>query len=73
MSQWGGEATQQAILSAITSPPPGYPQAKVSKIVFSYNADGSINTIQFSDVNNNLLFTLTFGYSSGSVLSIARS
>ena len=73
MSQWGGEATQQAILSAITSPPPGWPQTKVNKITFSYNADGSIGTIQFFDVNNNLLFTLTFGYSSGSVLSITRS
>jgi hypothetical protein len=73
MSQWGGEATQNAILSAITSPPPGWPQARVNKIVFIYNADGSINTIQFFDVNNNLLFTLTFAYSSGSVLSIMRS
>ncbi|MGB8781244.1 MAG: hypothetical protein WCD81_11440 [Candidatus Bathyarchaeia archaeon] len=73
MSTWGGEATQQAILSAITSAPPGFPVARVNKIAFSYNADGSINTIQFFDVNNNLLFTLTFAYSAGSVLSITRS
>ncbi|MGA3192657.1 MAG: hypothetical protein ABSD73_09135 [Candidatus Bathyarchaeia archaeon] len=73
MSTWGGEATQNAILSTITSSPPGWPQAKVNRIVFSYNSDGSINTIQFSDVNNNLLFTLTFGYSAGSIVSITRS
>jgi hypothetical protein len=73
MSQWGGEATQQAILSGITSAPPGYPVARVNKIVFNYNSDGSISTIQFSDVNNNLLFTLTFGYSAGSIVNIARS
>lgn len=73
LSQWGGEATQQAILSALTSAPPGYPQAKINKLTFTYNADGSINTIQFFDASNNLLFTLTFAYSSGSVISIVRS
>lgn len=73
MSVWGGEATQQAILSSLTSPPSGYPVARVNKIVFVYNSDGSINTIQFFDVNNNLLFALTFAYSSGSLVSITRS
>jgi hypothetical protein len=73
MSQWGGEATQQAILSTITSALPGFPVKSVAKITFTYNGDGSINTIQFFDVNNNLLFTLTFAWSAGSAISITRS
>jgi hypothetical protein len=70
LSVWGGESIHDAILSTLTSPPTG---RKVNKLAFSYNGDGSIKAIQFFDADNNLLFTLTFSYSAGSVVSITRS
>jgi hypothetical protein len=69
LSVWGGESIHDAILSALASAPSG---SKVTRIGFTYNADGSINTIQFFQVTT-LLFTLTFDYSGGSVVSITRS
>jgi hypothetical protein len=69
MSVWGGESIHNAILSALASAPTG---RKVTKMSFTYNDDGSINTIQFFEADT-LLFTLTFAYSGGSVVSITRS
>lgn len=69
MSVWGGESIHDAILSDLTSAPSG---SKVNQISFTYNADGSINAIQFFQ-GSTLLFTLTLAYSAGSVVSITRS
>jgi hypothetical protein len=69
LSVWGGESIHDAILSGLASAPSG---SKITKIGFTYNDDGSINTIQFFQ-GSTLLFTLTFAYSSGSVVGITRS
>jgi hypothetical protein len=69
VSVWGGESIHDAILSSLASAPTG---SKVTQISFTYNADGSINTISFLQ-GSTLLFTLTFAYSAGSVVSITRS
>jgi hypothetical protein len=67
---WGGESITNAILSGIAYTPD--PNKKVTKLQFSYNANGSVNTIQFYS-GTQLLFTLTFGYSAGTVVTISRS
>jgi hypothetical protein len=72
MSVWGGEATFQAILSPIGSAKPGYPVARIFKVVLTTNADGSI-TVQYFDVNNVLQFTLNIAQSGGSQLIITRT
>lgn len=65
-----GETITNSVLSGIAAAPIN---TKIAKWVLTYNGDNSINTMQFYDVNNNLLFTLTFDYSSGSVVSITRT
>jgi hypothetical protein len=67
---WAGESITNAVLSAIASSPS--PDKKITKLQFAYNADGSVNTIQFYS-GSQLLFTLTFSYSAGSVVTISRS
>jgi hypothetical protein len=66
---WSGESIHNAILSTLASAPLG---TKVTSLSFTYNADGSVNTIKFYQ-GTTLLFTLTFSYSAGSVITISRS
>jgi hypothetical protein len=70
MSVWGGESIHDAVLSQLTSAPTG---KKIAKFSFTWNADGTVATITAYDSNNNLLFTLTFSYSSGNLQDIVRS
>jgi hypothetical protein len=67
---WGGESITNSILSALTSSTD--PSKKISKVQFSYNSNGSVNTIQYYS-GTELLFTLTFSYSAGTMVSISRS
>jgi hypothetical protein len=69
---WGGESITNAILSPITST--SDPSKKITKIVFNYNADQSLNNVQYY-AGSTLVCTLTFAYSAGTglVLSITRS
>ncbi len=69
MSVWGGESIYNAITSYLTSPPK---DKKINKLAFTYNGDGTINTIQYYQ-DSDLLFTLTFAWSSGSAITITRS
>lgn len=70
MSVWGGEAIHDAILSSISAAPTG---KKIKQVDFTWNGDGSINTIIFKETGGATLFTLTFSYSAGNVISIVRS
>ena len=72
MSVWGSEATISAILSGLTASPG--PDKKIAKFIFSWNPDLTIATIKFYDVDNSLLFTLTFVWNGdGTLYSVARS
>lgn len=77
MSVWGGEAAYNKLLeilaqlsTGLTNPVTG---KKVNQVDFTWNADGSINTIIFKETGGATLFTLTFSYSAGNVISIVRS
>jgi hypothetical protein len=70
MSQWGGEAIHDAILSGIASAPTG---KKINSVNITLNADGTIDVIQFYGAGGVLLFTLTFAYSGASSITITRS
>lgn len=67
---WAGESIHNAILSTLASAPIN---KKIAKFAFTWNADGTVATITAYDANNNLLFTLTFTYSSGILQNITRS
>jgi hypothetical protein len=67
---WGGESITNAILSGIAYTPD--PNKKITKLQFAWNGDGSVNTIQYYS-GSQLLFTLTFSYSAGTIFSISRS
>jgi hypothetical protein len=56
-------------LSGIMAPPPS---KRVTKLAFTWNADGTPSTLAVYD-GAELLFTLTFTYSSGSLQDITRS
>ncbi len=56
-------------LNGIMAPPSG---KKVSKLSFTWNADGTAATLSAYD-GAELLFTLTFTYDSGSLKDIVRS
>lgn len=67
-----GEAFKaiHSALSDISAAPPG---KKITKLEFSWNADGSVHTIQFYD-GAELLFTLTFDWNlDGTVKTVDRS
>ncbi len=56
-------------LNGIMAPPSG---KKVTKLAFTWNADGSVNTVKVYE-NAELLFTLSFTWSSGVLQDITRS
>ncbi len=56
-------------LNGIMAPPPS---KRVTKLAFTWNADGSVNTVKVYE-NTELLFTLTFSWSSGVLQDITRS
>jgi hypothetical protein len=57
-------------LNGLTAPPPG---KKVTKLSFSWNADGSLHVLSFFD-GAELLFALTFGWNlDGSLAEVVRA
>jgi hypothetical protein len=61
------------ILGSLTAPPVG---KVINSIAFTWNADGTLATAVFKDNASptpNILFTLTFGWTSGQLTSIVRS
>ena len=56
-------------LSGLAAAPPG---KKVTKFAFTWNGDGSLATLKAYD-GAELLFTLTFSWSSGNLQDITRS
>ena len=75
MVEWGNyaeayKAIHNAIRSGLVNPPEG---KTVTKIEFTYDGDGDMETIIFKQATETL-FTLTFGYDgSKNLTSIARS
>jgi len=64
------EEVQQSLLRNITDVPP---DKTVTKINFSYDADGDVTTIEFLE-NSTVLFTLTFNYDAEKkITSITRT
>jgi hypothetical protein len=62
--------TIQDYLSGLTA----MPTTKMARqINFTYNSDGSYNTIVYQDQSGATAFTLTFAYSAGSTISITRT
>ncbi len=60
----------QDFLSGLTS----MPTTKQAKEVdFTWNVDGTVNTIVYKDTSGATAFTLTFAYSAGSAISITRT
>lgn len=45
----------------------------IVSLAFTYNGDGTVNTVQFLDINSNVIFTLTFDWVAGQVTGITRS
>lgn len=64
-----GLAKDASVLSGLTDVTSGH---KATKVEFTWNGDGTVNTIKYYD-GADLLFTLTFAYSGGNVSSITRS
>ena len=64
MSVWGGESIHNAILSQIASAPLG---KKITKFAFTWNSDGTLQTLKFYD-GSELLFTLTFTWNADGML-----
>jgi len=63
-------AIHDAVISGLASPPEG---KRVTKVEFSYDAGGDLETLVFKE-DTTTLFTLTLGYDAGKNLtSIARS
>jgi hypothetical protein len=69
MSVWAGESIHNAVLSQLASAPIG---KKITKLSFTWNADGTVQTLKAYQ-GEELLFTLTFTYSSGNLQDITRS
>lgn len=64
------KAIHDAVISGLTSPPEG---KKFTKVEFSYDADGDLETLVYKE-GATTLFTLTFGYDGNKNLtSITRS
>jgi hypothetical protein len=64
LSVWGGESIHNAILSQIASAPLG---KKITKFAFTWNPDGTLQTLKFYD-GSELLFTLTFTWNADGML-----
>ncbi len=56
-------------LNDIMAPPPG---KRVTKLAFTWNADGAVDTVKVYE-NAELLFTLSFSWNSGALQDITRS
>jgi len=70
---WRYEEAYRAIhsaLSGLTAPPSG---KKITKLAFTWNADGTVHTIK-AYMNDDLLFTLTFSWNvDGTLREVART
>jgi hypothetical protein len=70
LSVWGGESIHNAILSQLTSAPLG---KKITKFTFTWNPDGTLQTLKFYD-GSELLFTLTFTWNAdGTLVQVERT
>lgn len=63
------EILRDAILSTITSPPPG---EKVGKYVFEWNPDGSVKKLDIYSIDGKKLFTLVFEWNPDGTLKEIR-
>lgn len=64
------KAIHDAVISSLTAAPEG---KKVTKIEFTYDGDGDLDTLVFKQ-DTTTLFTLTFGYDGQkNITSITRS
>ncbi len=66
------EEAYKAIHSALSSIACAPPGKKISKFAFTWNGDGSLASLRAYD-GADLLFTLTFTWSSGNLRDITRS
>jgi hypothetical protein len=65
-----GLAKDASVLSGLTDPAA---TKKVNQVGFTWNGDGTLATAVYKDGADATLFTLTFNYSGGNLVSIVRS